>query len=75
MTTPRALPNNCIDARDTAAELVQEALVMLNPYKPEPLDHSKKVTIGLRLSDALRWLESIGATTKPEHIERLERRN
>ncbi len=70
MTAPRPLPNNCIDARDTAAELVQEALVTLNPMSTEPVDVSKRYKIGLCLSQALRHLESIGASTKPEHIER-----
>lgn len=69
MTEPRPLPNNCKTAISEAAEHVAAArlklkrMVVTAPY--EELSITRAI---LDLTEALRWLESIGSQTRPEQL-------
>lgn len=67
VTEPREWPNNAREARDQSAERIARALRLLN----ESLDANHNpyaARIQRELYEALRWLESAGAPTRPENL-------
>lgn len=71
MTRARDWPNNAASARDTAAEEIAAALrytVALLKNGGQITNEDKYRTLSLiinHLQNALRWLESAGAQTRP----------
>lgn len=69
MTKPRPWPDSAKDARDNAAEEISLALHVLYEIVSSN-GSSQQSKDGLAISiyslqNALRWLESVGAQTKP----------
>lgn len=72
MTTPREWPTNAAEARDEAAEHVNDAAVTIEKMIPT-LPADRKVEMydaSVKLQKALRLLEQQGAKTRP--IARLQ---
>jgi hypothetical protein len=65
MTKPREFPTVAAEARDQAAEHTQEALILIEPMANQD---TRLMKACLELVKALRWLESVGASTKPERM-------
>jgi len=69
MTEPRPLPNNCKTAIFEAADDVAAARLTLKKLAAEAVYHELPLMKAiLDLTEALRWLESIGAPTRPEQL-------
>ena len=71
MSKAREWPNNCQVARDEAAELVADVIRQLEPVIDcRPLTHEevyrREVQAHKDATKALRWLESVGARTRPQ---------
>lgn len=67
---PRDWPNNAKEARDRASEYVAEAIHQLTPLisgessiEPDRFKHEARALNACL--NAARWLESVGACTKP----------
>ncbi len=69
MAKPREWPNNAKEARDRTAEELQRIVNNLAPLLTEPLtndDAIRHVAISLNAAQVgLRFMESVGAQTKP----------
>ena len=74
MTKPRDWPDNAKDARDGAAENVSSALRLIRQIiehngKLNDSDKMRALSLAaMNLQDALRWLESAGAQTRPPDL-------
>ena len=69
MTEPRPLPNNCKTAIFEAADDVASARLTLKKLANSNFYPELKIMSAiLDLTEALRWLESIGAPTRPEQL-------
>jgi hypothetical protein len=69
-TKRRPWPNAAREARDEAAQLIQEAVTALRPLQEERPILREEIYVRTykaeaRLQRALRWLESVEACTKP----------
>lgn len=74
MTKPREWPDNAKEARDSAAENISAGLKLIR----QVLKHNGELTnedkvralslAAMHLQDALRWLESAGAQTRPQNL-------
>ena len=71
-TAPLRWPNNMAEARDEAAEHVsaanREIDNLVKRYALTPEIFVELLKIRTHQVDALRWLESAGAPTRPEHL-------
>lgn len=72
MTEPRGWPNNAREARDQAAENINDALVRLSGLMGRTdvsADTARELAIVYtRMSNAVRWLEKHGAQTQPREL-------
>lgn len=70
MTEPLNWPYAAANARDAAAENIQAALLLVAPVVMGQArdDPSRLLKALFHLSQALRWLESWGAKTRPENF-------
>jgi hypothetical protein len=71
MTKPRPWPNNAAEARDRAAEELQQAARALRPlvrgHRFDSTETLRRQAVALEsVLTALRHLESVGAQTRPE---------
>lgn len=75
MTKPRPFPNNAKEARDQAAEGINNIIRIVRPL----IKHNDQVVVvraGMILDqaqNALRHLESVGAQTRPDDVGQLTR--
>lgn len=71
MTVPREWPNSAREARDRSAEEQAQALRLLyvvarNGGKITTDDKARAISLAIyHLQNSLRWLESVGAPTRP----------
>jgi len=65
---PREWPNAAKEARDRAAEETNEALYIARALEDCATSGSpiKVMQLRVHLTNALRWLERVGAQTRPE---------
>ena len=66
---PHALPTIARNAVLEAAELVNMAKIELAHLRQaDAIDSGDIAEVEVKLADALRWLESVGAQTRPEGL-------
>lgn len=69
MTKPHLLPTIAGEAVRQASELVNQAKISLSHLRrTDAIDSGDIAEIEIKLADALRWLESCGAPTRPEEL-------
>ena len=69
MTKPHELPTVARNAVLEAAELVNQAKIELSHLRSQDaVEIGEIAEIEIKLADALRWLESVGAQTRPEEL-------
>jgi hypothetical protein len=69
MTKLHLLPTLAGEAVQQASELVNKAKIALSHLRQaDEIDSGDIAEVEVKLADALRWLESCGAQTRPEEL-------